>query len=58
MVSMMVGAFLKVAFWRRSALENVKNSFSTAAQTLGSPPSIFREKVAIKLLFKWQAAGP
>jgi hypothetical protein len=32
--------------------ESVKNSFPTAAQTLGSPPSIFREKVAIKLLFK------
>jgi hypothetical protein len=28
--------------------ENVKNSFPTAAQTLGSPPSIFREKVATK----------
>jgi hypothetical protein len=45
---MMVDGFLKVALLKRSAVGNVKNSFPTATQTLGSSPSIFREKVATK----------
>ncbi|WVV48691.1 hypothetical protein THH46_07735 [Pseudomonas sp. NA13] len=40
--------FLKVALLKEVPQENVKISFPTAAQTLGSSPSIFREKLATK----------
>jgi len=45
---MMVGGFLKLLFEKKVPRTNVKNSFPTAAQTLGNPPSIFREKDASK----------